>query len=321
MQFLTSLVLAAFVGYAGAWYLGHLEGNFSLLLLLATVVTGIYWLAERFVFLPRRQAAVEQLEAQAAQRRAELAKMGIEQVDTDLRESREKLLMQPWWLDWTAGLFPVIVVVFVLRSFLFEPFKIPSGSMIPTLHIGDLILVNKFHYGIRLPVANTKLTEGTPVQRGDVMVFRYPPKPSVDYIKRVVGLPGDEVAYLNKSLTINGQAVPTEVLPDFFDESTMRYHKQRRETLGAKPHQTLQDDDRPAFVPGADQFPGRENCRYTVEGVTCKVPAGHYFMMGDNRDNSLDSRFFGFVPDANIVGKAFFVWMNFGNLKRIGAFD
>lgn len=321
MQFLTSLVLAAFVGYAGAWYLGYLEGNFSLLLLLATVVTGIYWLAERFVFLPRRQAAVEQLEAQAAQRRAELAKMGIEQVDTDLRESREKLLMQPWWLDWTAGLFPVIVVVFVLRSFLFEPFKIPSGSMIPTLHIGDLILVNKFHYGIRLPVANTKLTEGTPVQRGDVMVFRYPPKPSVDYIKRVVGLPGDEVAYLNKSLTINGQAVPTEVLPDFFDESTMRYHKQRRETLGAKPHQTLQDDDRPAFVPGADQFPGRENCRYTVEGVTCKVPAGHYFMMGDNRDNSLDSRFFGFVPDANIVGKAFFVWMNFGNLKRIGAFD
>jgi signal peptidase I len=321
MQFLTSLVLAAFVGYAGAWYLGHLEGNFSLLLLLATVVTGIYWLAERFVFLPRRQAAVEQLEAQAAQRRAELAKMGIEQVDTDIRESRDKLLMQPWWLDWTAGLFPVIVVVFVLRSFLFEPFKIPSGSMIPTLHIGDLILVNKFHYGIRLPVANTKLTEGTPVQRGDVMVFRYPPKPSVDYIKRVVGLPGDEVAYLNKSLTINGQAVPTEVLPDFFDESTMRYHKQRRETLGAKPHQTLQDDDRPAFVPGADQFPGRENCRYTVEGVTCKVPAGHYFMMGDNRDNSLDSRFFGFVPDANIVGKAFFVWMNFGNLKRIGAFD
>jgi signal peptidase I len=321
MQFLTSLVLAAFVGYAGAWYLGYLGGNFALLLLMATVVTGIYWLAERFFFLPQRQKAVAQLEAETAQRRAELTKMGIDKVDTDIRESREKLLMQPWWLDWTAGLFPVIVVVFVLRSFLFEPFKIPSGSMIPTLHIGDLILVNKFHYGIRLPVANTQLTEGTRVQRGDVMVFRYPPKPSVDYIKRVVGLPGDEVAYLNKSLTINGKPVPTEVLPDFFDESTMRYSKQRRETLGAKPHQTLQDDDRPAFVPGADQFAGRENCSYTVEGVTCKVPAGHYFMMGDNRDNSLDSRYFGFVPDANIVGKAFFVWMNFGNLKRIGAFD
>jgi len=321
MPFLTSLVLASFVAYAGAWYLGFIEGNFALLLLLATVVTGIYWLAERFVFMPQRLKAVALLEAETAQRRAELTKMGIDKVDTDIRESREKLLMQPWWLDWTAGLFPVIVVVFVLRSFLFEPFKIPSGSMIPTLHIGDLILVNKFHYGIRLPVANTKITEGTPVQRGDVMVFRYPPKPSVDYIKRVVGLPGDEVAYLNKSLTINGKAVPTEVLPDFFDESTMRYHKHRRESLGAKPHQTLQDDDRPAFVPGADQFAGRENCNYTVEGVTCKVPAGHYFMMGDNRDNSLDSRYFGFAPDGNIVGKAFFVWMNFGDLKRIGAFD
>jgi signal peptidase I len=321
MQFFTSLVLAFFVGYAGAWYLGFLEGNFALLLLIATVVTGMYWLADRFFFLPQRQKAVAQLEAETAQRRADLAKMGIDKVDTDIRESREKLLMQPWWLDWTAGLFPVIVVVFVLRSFLFEPFKIPSGSMIPTLHIGDLILVNKFHYGIRLPVANTKLTEGTPVQRGDVMVFRYPPKPSVDYIKRVVGLPGDEVAYLNKSLTINGKPVPTQVLPEFFDESTMRYHQQRSETLGTKAHQTLQDDDRPAFVPGADQFAGRENCNYTVEGITCKVPAGHYFMMGDNRDNSLDSRYFGFVPDANIVGKAFFVWMNFGNLKRIGAFD
>jgi len=321
MQFLTSLVLAAFVGYAGSWYLGFIEGNFALLLLLATVVTGIYWLAERWVFLPQRLKAVAQLEAETAQRRAELAKLGIDKVDTDTGEAREKLLMQPWWLDWTAGLFPVIVVVFVLRSFLFEPFKIPSGSMIPTLHIGDLILVNKFHYGIRLPVANTKLTEGTPVQRGDVMVFRYPPKPSVDYIKRVVGVPGDQVAYLNKKLTVNGQPVLTESLPDFFDESTMRYFKHHRETLGAKPHQTIQDDERPAFIPAADQFPGREHCTYTVEGVSCKVPAGHYFMMGDNRDNSLDSRFWGFVPDGNIVGKAFFVWMNFGNLQRIGAFD
>jgi signal peptidase I len=321
MQLFTSLVLAAFVAYAGAWYLGFMEGNFALLLLMATVVTGIYWLAERFVFLPQRQMAAAQLEAETAQRRAELLKMGIDKADTDIKDVQEKLLMQPWWLDWTAGLFPVIVVVFILRSFLFEPFKIPSGSMIPTLHIGDLILVNKFHYGIRLPVVNTQLTEGTPVQRGDVVVFRYPPKPSVDYIKRVVGLPGDEVAYLNKRLTLNGNAVPTEALSDFFDESSMRYFKHRQETLGGKSHQTIQDDDRPAFVPGADPFAGRENCNYTVEGVVCKVPAGHYFMMGDNRDNSLDSRYWGFVPDANIVGKAFFVWMNFGNLSRIGGLD
>lgn len=321
MQFLTSLVLAAFVAYAGSWYLGFIEGNFALLLFMATVVTGIYWLAERLIFLPRREQAAAQLEAQAAQRRQELSKMGIDKIDTDIQDARDKLLMQPWWLDWTAGLFPVIVVVFILRSFLFEPFKIPSGSMIPTLQIGDLILVNKFHYGVRLPVLNTKLTEGTPVQRGDVMVFRYPPKPNVDYIKRVVGVPGDEVAYLNKKLTINGQAIETQPLPDYFDDSTMRYFKHFSEKLGNKPHASIQDNDRPAFVPGVDPFPFSENCQYTVEGVRCKVPEGHYFMMGDNRDNSLDSRYWGFVPDANIVGRAFFVWMNFGNLKRIGAFD
>jgi signal peptidase I len=170
-------------------------------------------------------------------------------------------------------------------------------------------------------VINTKLTEGTPPQRGDVMVFRYPPKPSLDYIKRVVGVPGDEVAYLNKRLTINGQAMPTSAVPEFFDEDVMRYFKQYEETFGERRHRVLNDDDRPAFVPGTDEFPFKDQCRYTVEGVVCKVPPGHYFMMGDNRDNSLDSRYWGFVPDKNIVGRAFFVWMNFGNLKRIGSFN
>ena len=321
MPILTAFILAGFAGYAAGWYLGFIEGNFALLLLLATVVTGIYWLAERFHFLPRRQAAAARLEADTASRRAELQRMGIDKVDTDTREAQQKLLVQPWWLDWTAGLFPVIVVVFLLRSFLFEPFKIPSGSMIPTLQIGDLILVNKFHYGIRLPVANTKVTAGNPVQRGDVMVFRYPPKPSVDYIKRVIGVPGDEIAYLNKKLTVNGQPVASEALPEYFDESTMRYFRHEREQLPGKTHDIIIDNERPAFIPGADEFPMRENCRYNVEGVVCKVPEGHYFMMGDNRDNSLDSRYWGFVPDRNIVGKAFFVWMNFGNFKRIGSFD
>ena len=321
MPILTAFILAAFAAYAGGWYLGAIEGNFALLLLVATVVTGIYWLAERFHFLPQRQAAAARLESETAARRAELQRMGIDKVDTDTREAQQKLLAQPWWLDWTAGLFPVIVVVFVLRSFLFEPFKIPSGSMIPTLQIGDLILVNKFHYGIRLPVANTKLTAGTPVARGDVMVFRYPPKPTVDYIKRVVGIPGDEIAYLNKKLTVNGQPVASEALPDYFDDSTMRYFRHEREQLPGRTHEIIVDNERPAFIPGADEFPMRENCRYSVEGVVCKVPEGHYFMMGDNRDNSLDSRYWGFVPDKNIVGKAFFVWMNFGNLKRIGGFE
>jgi signal peptidase I len=143
----------------------------------------------------------------------------------------------------------------------------------------------------------------------------------MDYIKRVVGIPGDEVAYLNKKLTINGQPVPTESVPEFFDESVMRYFKQNREKLGEKTHNAIVDDERPGFIPGAENFPFNDQCSYTVEGVVCKVPAGHYFMMGDNRDNSLDSRYWGFVPDANIVGKAFFVWMNFGNLGRVGSFN
>jgi len=208
-----------------------------------------------------------------------------------------------------------------LRSFLFEPFKIPSGSMIPTLLVGDLILVNKFTYGVRLPVIHTKVTDGTPPQRGDVMVFRYPPQPNLDYIKRVVGVPGDEVAYINKRLTINGQVIETSAQPDFFDENAMRYFKQFEEQLGEHQHRLLNNPNVPAFVQGASNFTYRDNCRYSVEGVVCKVPEGHFFMMGDNRDNSLDSRYWGFVPEANIVGKAFFVWMNFGSLKRIGSFN
>jgi len=321
MQVLTSLILAAFASYVGAWYFGRVDGNFALLLFLATVVTGVYWLAERFYFLPQRQRAAAELEANTLQRGEELRKQGISKVDSDVTEAKRHILAHPWWLDWTAGLFPVIIGVFILRSFLFEPFKIPSGSMIPTLLVGDLILVNKYHYGLRLPVLNTKITEGNAPQRGDVMVFRYPPKPSLDYIKRVVGVPGDEVAYLNKRLTINGKPLPINALPEFFDEDTMRYFTQFEETLGDKPHRLLNDDSRPAFVPGADEFEFKANCRYSIEGVVCKVPQGHYFMMGDNRDNSLDSRYWGFVPDKNIVGKAFFVWMNFGSLKRIGSFN
>ena len=321
MQILTSMVLAAFAGYMGAWYFGAIEGNFALLLFLTTVVTGCYWLAERLYFLPQRRRAAQAIEDAAVQRRAELDRMGIAQVDINVHDEKIRLLMQPWWLDWTAGLFPVIAAVFLLRSFLFESFKIPSGSMIPTLLVGDLILVNKFTYGVRLPVIHTKVTDGTPPQRGDVMVFRYPPQPNLDYIKRVVGVPGDEVAYINKRLTINGQVIETSAQPDFFDENAMRYFKQFEEQLGEHQHRLLNNPNVPAFVQGASNFTYRDNCRYSVEGVVCKVPEGHFFMMGDNRDNSLDSRYWGFVPEANIVGKAFFVWMNFGSLKRIGSFN
>jgi signal peptidase I len=321
MGAITATILAAFVAYAVAWYTGAVQGNFALLLMMATLVTGVYWVAEKFVFLPGRRRAAQQWMDEHQKRQEALRQQGFNQTGAEAEPTRQKLLMQPWWLDWTAGLFPVILAVFVLRSFLFEPFKIPSGSMIPTLHVGDLILVNKFHYGVRMPVFNNLLVENNQPRRGDVMVFRYPPQPSLDYIKRVVGVPGDEVAYLNKQLSVNGQPVSRVAQPEFFESGSMRYARQFRESMDGRSYNTLNDDDRPPFIPGATDFPFRDQCRYSAEGVVCKVPQGHYFMMGDNRDNSLDSRYWGFVPEANIVGKAFFVWMNFSNPGRIGSFE
>jgi signal peptidase I len=319
---ITAGLYGALVVYLGGWFLGFWSGNFSLLLFVLTLVTLLFWLAERLRFKPAREAAAAALVQQDAARRAELASKGIDKVDGNVAEAREKLLMQPWWLDWTAGLFPVILIVFLLRSFLFEPFKIPSGSMIPTLLVGDLILVNKYHYGVRLPVINKKIIDNNPVQRGDVMVFRYPVDPRQDYIKRVVGLPGDEVSFVNQKLSINGQELPLVSKGEYFDADSRRYEPHFSEKLGAVEHEILVNPRRPAWFGGDTKaFPFAENCRYTAEGVTCKVPAGHYFMMGDNRDNSQDSRYWGFVPDENIVGKAFFVWMNFGNLGRIGSFN
>lgn len=310
---ITAVFLAAFVAYCLAWYFGKIESNFALILFVASGVTGVYWLFERFYFLPRRR----QLAAAAAE-----------------GEDRKAKLRQPWWLDWTAGLFPVIIVVFLLRSFLYEPFKIPSGSMLPTLEVGDFILVNKFDYGIRLPVLNEKIVEIGSPQRGDVMVFRYPLNPNQDYIKRVIGLPGDHIEYINKRLTINGKELPVAPLPDYLQTQAVlfggevgaAYSRQFRETIpagqGSVAHRILNDDIRPPFVnPFAEFTEFRDNCDYSAEGVRCIVPAGHYFMMGDNRDNSQDSRYWGFVPDKNIVGKAVLVWMNIGNFQRIGRFQ
>ena len=324
MSALTGVLYAALIVYLGGWYTGYWSGNFSLLLFILSVVTLGYWLAERFHFKPARERAAARLVEADQQRRQRLAEQGITRVDGEVEPAREALLRQPWWLDWTAGLFPVILAVFLLRSFLFEPFKIPSGSMVPTLLVGDLILVNKFHYGVRLPVINKKIIANNAVKRGDVMVFRYPEDPSVDYIKRVAGIPGDEVAYLNQRLFINGQPVPVTSQGDFYDEDSMSYRARFTEKLGEVDHQILVDPRRtPLFRPDrlGGPFPFQDNCRYSPEGVVCKVPEGHYFMLGDNRDNSRDSRYWGFVPDENIVGKAFYVWMNFGNLKRIGSFN
>ncbi|WP_119352894.1 signal peptidase I [Azohydromonas sediminis] len=320
MSSLTAVLYGALALYLGGWFMGYWMGNFALLLLVLSVVTFAYWLAEKLYFKPQRVAAAARLEQQDRERREQLKKAGIDRIDGDLAQAKQQILAQPWWLDWTAGLFPVIVAVFLLRSFLFEPFKIPSGSMIPTLLVGDLILVNKYHYGLRLPVINTKIVDNHAPQRGDVIVFRYPVDPRVDYIKRIAGLPGDEVGYLNKRLIINGEPVPLTPLPDYYDEDSLRYALQFSEKLGEVEHRILVDRDRPGFIPAVAPFPHRDACRYSAEGVVCKVPPGHYFVLGDNRDNSQDSRFWGFVPDENIVGKAFFVWMNFGNLGRIGRF-
>lgn len=260
--------------------------NFALILFVLLLVSAALWCADYFIFRKRRAL--------------------------DAKE--------PLWVEYGASFFPVILIVFVLRSFVVEPFKIPSGSMIPTLLVGDFIAVNKFTYGIRLPVLNKKLIELGAPQRGDVVVFRYPPDPSLDYIKRVVGLPGDKIAYQDKRLVINDQLVEVGQANDYFDAERMFYTPRYAEKLGTVEHEILIEKDTPAFVPQVMQFPHRDNCLYNSSGVICEVPVGHYFVMGDNRDNSQDSRVWGFVPDENLVGKAFFVWFNFGDLKRVGGF-
>ncbi|MDT8406543.1 MAG: signal peptidase I [Methylococcales bacterium] len=216
---------------------------------------------------------------------------------------------EPVIVDYARSFFPVLLIVFILRSFLAEPFRIPSGSMMPTLLIGDFILVNKFIYGIRLPVINKKIIPVDEPERGDVVVFRYPKDPSVDYIKRVIGLPGDRIGYFQKKLYINGQPAKQELQETYQglgQGSTMTGAQRRQENLDNKSHDILINPGMP-----------------TVQGEF-QVPAGHYFMMGDNRDNSNDSRYWGMVPEANLVGKAFLIWMNWDlehkgiDFKRIG---
>jgi len=291
--------------------------DFAFILLVLLVVTGLVWCLDFFCLRSRRRNAADRA-AQAAV--AALGAAGGADVERARQEAYDKANRPPWWIEYGVSFFPVILFVFVLRSFVVEPFRIPSGSMLPTLQDGDLILVNKFEYGIRLPVVGTKVVDLGSPQRGDVMVFRYPVDPGVDYIKRVVGLPGDVVLYQNKTLTINGEPVPHERDGDYYEPDRSAYVGRYTEQLGAVKHNTLLNKQASQNFMAITDYPYRENCEYLTNGVRCTVPPHHYFMMGDNRDNSLDSRYWGFVPDQNIVGRAFFIWMNFSEPSRIGRF-
>ena len=234
--------------------------NFAMILVVVTAVTGVVWALDRWVLAPRRAPGDEPNSV----------------------------------VDFARGLFPVVLVVLLARSFVAEPFRIPSGSMMPTLLTGDFILVNKFAYGLRLPVSNLQIVPIGEPARGDVVVFRFPEDPSKDFIKRVIGLPGDEIVYFQKQLFINGEPVPTEYL-DRYTGPGARASDDLRELLEDLPgaeHHILEQAGRPS-----------RNIRY-------RVPADSYFVMGDNRDNSDDSRRWGPVPASHLVGHAFLIWMN-----------
>lgn len=292
--------------------------NFTLILFLLLVVTGIVWGLDKFLFARQRRARADVALSEFDTRIKRLSGDGIKADTSSRGELEQSLLRRPAWIEYTGSFFPVILFVFCLRSFLFEPFKIPSESMLPTLENGDYILVNKFSYGVRLPLLNQKVIPLGDPQRGDVIVFKYPEDMKIDYIKRVVGVAGDKVVYRNKQLTINGQSAAYVALPTYLTER-MEYLHHWEEKQGDMQHRIVTDERAPSFVPNPHDFPQRDLCTYNVEGFACTVPEGQYFVMGDNRDNSLDSRYWGFVPDENIVGKAFFVWMNLGNISRIGA--
>ncbi len=282
---------------------------FNYLLTGLFLLTGICWVLDKLYFAPKRQKAAQRI---------------VTQMRAGSNDAVKKALTRPEWLEFTSGLFGVVALVFVLRSFLYEPFRIPSGSMLPTLYVGDFILVNKYAYGIRLPIGNQIMIPVGSPKHGDIMVFQYPLDPNTNYIKRVIGLPGDAVSYTNKVLTVNGQQYTQQALNEVLPEQEKAASVKAVEA-GAVPHNILLTDGAPSV--DDRQFPSiqmkkRPECTYFEQGkgFECKVPAGHYFMMGDNRDNSGDSRYWGFVPEANVVGRASAIWMNWFNFPSLSGF-
>jgi signal peptidase I len=320
MSALTAVILGALGIYVAAMISGHVPTDFSLFLFLCTLVSGIYFALELALFVPRRRAQAALALQEFDRRNPPGAGGDAGAVARERALMEERLAARPWWLEYTAGFFPVILAVFLLRSFLFEPFRIPSGSMIPTLEVGDLILVNKYEYGIRLPIVNRTIVPIGQPKRGDVIVFRYPHDPNQDYIKRIVGLPGDRVAYRDHELRINGSPISVAPMERYYEPTRALTYRQFSENLDGTQHRVIwaDGDGAPAFAAVRQTNPG--SCVYSDGGVECTVPAGSYFVMGDNRDNSEDSRYWGFVPDQNIVGHAVFIWMNLGNVRRIGSF-
>jgi len=291
--------------------------DFALILFILLVITGIIWFYDRFHHAKKRRIKAEQavaaLPAMGSMNAEERAKLE--------KETYERAARMPWWVEYGASFFPVILFVFVLRSFIVEPFRIPSGSMLPTLQNGDFILVNKYDYGIRLPIINKKVVSVNDPKVGDVLVFRYPLNPEIDYIKRVVGTPGDVVEYRDQHLYINGEQIKRVRDGDYFEPDRMGYINQFEEFLGQQTNEILVNPKATPNISPIVRFPYFDQCQYRHSSVRCHVPEGYYFVMGDNRDNSLDSRYWGFVPQENIVGRAFFIWMNFNDFGRIGRFN
>ena len=270
--------------------------DFPLILVILVFGSGLIWLGDALFLAPSRRQRVAELQSQFP---------GWDKAESNqARQYAEKVRAsahEPVLVEYARSFFPVLFVVFVLRSFIAEPFQIPSSSMVPTLQVGDYILVNKYTYGIRLPVVRTKVVDLNEPERGDVMVFFPPHMNDTYYIKRVIGLPGDTVSYRNKQLAVNGEPVPIEWLASVPDGRSR--FEVGLESLADSNHLTQVDRARPP------------------RDFSVMVKPGHYFMMGDNRDNSSDSRIWGQVPEKDIVGKAFAIWMHWDSLFSIPSFS